>query len=101
MVLNSDMRSERSFRERVYFRLRILNIFLLPLLISSCIPDPLEVENVPKVKPQIVVSTQIIPNQSLVVFLTKTVGALEASDDSDPQDLLDQLAVNDAVITLT
>lgn len=76
-------------------------IAFLAVIASSCLTEPLEVENIPKVKSQIVVSTQIIPDQSLVVLLTKTVGALEASNDSDPQDLLDQIAVNDAIVTIT
>jgi hypothetical protein len=70
------------------------------LVAGACIPDPLEVSGIPKVKPEIVVSSQIIPDQSLVVILTKTFGALEASDDSDPQTVLNQIAVNDALVTI-
>ena len=70
-------------------------------IVIGCIPEPLEVDDVPKVKPQIVVSTQILPTQSLVVLLTKTVGALDASDDSEPEELLDQIAVTDAIVTVT
>jgi hypothetical protein len=70
-------------------------------LLSSCLPDPLEVNNVPKAEPQIVVSSQIIPDQSLVLLLTRTISALDASDDSDPQDLIDQVAVNDAIATVS
>src|SRR5688572_26321631 len=77
---------------------------VLPLLIfiaGGCLPDPLDVDGIPVVKPQIVVSTQIIPDQSLVVLLTKTFGALDASDDSDPEALLDQIAIDDAIVTIT
>lgn len=79
----------------------VLILFVLTGSLWSCIPDPLEVKNVPTVKPQIVVSTQILPGPSLVVLLTKTVGALDASDDSDPEELLEQIAVNDAFVTIT
>lgn len=75
--------------------------FAVLLVLSGCLPDPLDVSGIPVVKPQIVVSTQIIPDQSLIVLLTKTFGALDASDDSDPEELLNQIAVNDAVVTLT
>ena len=75
-------------------------LFTFLLMVWSCLPDPLDVDGIPVVKPQIVVSTQIIPDQSLVVFLTKTFGALDASDDSDPQALLDQIAINDAAVTI-
>lgn len=70
------------------------------LLSGSCLPDPLEVESVPIAETEIVVSTQIVPDQSLMVLLTRTFGALEASDNSDPEVLLDLIAVNDAVVAI-
>lgn len=70
------------------------------LTLGSCLPEPLDVKSIPVVKSQIVVSTQIIPDQSLLVLLTRTFGALDASDDSDPQELLDLIAVNDALVTI-
>jgi hypothetical protein len=79
----------------------IVVIALGSILFSSCIPDPLEVRGVPGMKPQIVVSSQILSDQSLVVLLTKSFGALDASDDSDPEELLDQLAINDALVIIT
>jgi hypothetical protein len=91
---------------KIFFRKRIISlskslIFLLSVgLVSGCLPDALDVTGIPVVKPQIVVSTQIIPDQSLVVLLTKSFGALDASDDSDPEVLLDQIAINDAVVTI-
>lgn len=78
--------------------------YFIPLMLTvltGCLPDPLTVDGIPVVKPQIVVSSQIIPDQSIVVFLTKTFGALEASDRSDPETLLNQIAVNDATVTIT
>ena len=74
---------------------------LLVFLQASCLPDPLEVKDIPVVKPEIVVNAQIIPDQSLLVLLTKAFGALDASDDSDPEKLLNQIAVNDALVTLS
>lgn len=76
-------------------------ISLLLILLTRCIPEPLDVDVIPVVQPQIVVSTQIVPDQSLLVLLTRTFGALDASEDSDPEELLDQIAVNDAVVTIT
>lgn len=75
-------------------------LLLAAALLCRCVPDPLEVEGVPQLKPRIVVSTQIVPDRSLVVLLTRTFSALEASDDSDPQDLIDQIAVTDARVFL-
>ena len=84
---------------------KLTKIFLMVVLISTmvtaCIPDPLDVDGIPTVKPQIVVSTQIIPDQSLVVLLTKSFSALDADSDSDPAVLLGEIAVTDARVTLT
>lgn len=66
----------------------------------GCLPEPLDVGGLPVVKPQIVVSSQMIPDGSLLVMLTKTFGALDASDDSDPEELLNQIAVTDATVML-
>jgi hypothetical protein len=76
-------------------------LVLIAFSFWRCLPEPLEVDGLPVVKPQIVVSTQIIPDGSLVVLLTKTFGALDASDDSDPELLLSQIAVEDATVTLS
>jgi hypothetical protein len=75
-------------------------LLVCALLVWGCLPEPLDVDGIPVVKPQIVVSTQIIPDQSLIVLLTKTFGALDASDDSDPEELLNRIAVNDAIVTI-
>lgn len=72
----------------------------LSLLFVRCIPDPLEVRGIPIVKPQIVVSSQIVPDQSLVILLTKSFGALEANENSNLQDVIRQIAVNDAVVVI-
>jgi hypothetical protein len=96
-----------NFSEAMWVRLllwRHLKIrysaLMFTLVVCSCLPDPLDVDGIPVVKPQIVVSTQIIPDQSLIVLLTKTFGALDASDESDPETLLKQIAIVDAVVTI-
>lgn len=78
-----------------------LYILLLLLASSSCLPDPLEVDDIPALKSEIVVASQIIPGQGMVVLLTKTIGALEASEDSDPEELLKQIAVDDAIVIIS
>jgi hypothetical protein len=80
-------------------------LLVLGLLVGSCLPEPLPVDGIPVLTPQIVVSTQIVPDQlpeeSFVVLLTKSFGALDASDDSDPYELIQQIAVDDAVVSIT
>jgi len=78
----------------------IMYLLIGGTIVWSCLPEPLDVKGIPVVKPQIVVSTQIIPDQSVVVLLTKTFGALDASNDSDPEELLKQIAIDDAVVTI-
>lgn len=69
-------------------------------LMMSCIPDPLEVTDIPSNTPKIVVSSQLIPGQVVAVLLTKSIGALDANDNSDPQLLLNQIAITDATVFL-
>lgn len=80
--------------------IKVIVLIIMSFAITSCLPEPLSVDGIPVVQPQIVVSSQIVPDQSLVVALTRTFGALEASDDSDAQELLDQIAISDAVVTV-
>lgn len=79
---------------------RMIGICLCTVWMLACIPEPLPVGDLPQLQPKIVVSTQVTSNQSVVVLLTKSVGALEASEDDDPQDLINQLAIDDAVVTV-
>jgi hypothetical protein len=72
----------------------------LTATLLGCLPDPLEVDSIPFVKPKIVVSTHLVPNESLLVLLAKTFSALDANDDSDPELVLQQVAVTDAIVTL-
>jgi hypothetical protein len=92
---------------KVFIR-RMLNCFygsviavIAALGFSSCMPDPLDVDDLNLPGTRIVVSSLILPDNSVAVLLTKSIGALEASDDSDPRDLIPKIAINDAVVTIT
>jgi hypothetical protein len=74
---------------------------VMAFVLLSCIPDPLEIDGIPVVKPEIVVSTQIIPDRSLLVLLTKTFGALDGVNDSVPDAFLEQIVVSDAIVTIS
>jgi hypothetical protein len=67
----------------------------------SCMPDALEVSNLKVADTKIVVSSLILPDSSVAVLLTKSIGALEANDDSNPQALISEIAINDASVTIT
>jgi hypothetical protein len=78
----------------------VVVLCLLTAALSGCLPDPLPVDDIQALKPRIVVSTQIVPDQSLVVLLTRSFGALDANNDSDIEVLLEQIAINDATVIL-
>jgi hypothetical protein len=82
---------------------KIITYFItasIALVVIACTPDPLPVKNIPTLTPHIVVSTQTVPDQSIVVLLTKSVGALDAGKNSDLQTLLAQIVVSDALVTV-
>lgn len=69
-------------------------------MLSSCLPDPLEVDNVPMVKREMVVASQMLPEETLLVLLTRTFGALEIGGNNNIGEILDKIAVNDALVTI-
>jgi hypothetical protein len=70
------------------------------LALASCIPDPLLVDEIPQLKPKIVVSTQMASDQTVLILLTKSIGALDASGDTDIEQLLEQITINDAQVII-
>lgn len=78
----------------------VIILCFVVITVASCLPEPLAVDNIPQLKPRIVVSSQMTTDQSVAILLTKSVGALEASDDSDLSDLIEQIALDDATVTL-
>ncbi|MBL7865111.1 MAG: DUF4249 domain-containing protein [Cyclobacteriaceae bacterium] len=70
------------------------------ITMAGCIPDPLEVGDIPSLKPVLVISSQVMPGQRLSVLVTKSIGALDAGRGSDLQALMSQVAVMDAVVTI-
>ena len=83
------------------FALKGTGPLLLILVLTSCIPDPLELKDIPDVEPEIVVATQMVSNRSVLVLLTRTFNALELRDDVDEEEFLRQIAINDAVVTIS
>ena len=101
MDLNSESLILRKYSITILWKVIRFFILIVPIMLWRCLPEPLDVDGLPVVKPQIVVSSQMISDQSILVLLTRTFGALDASDDSDPEELLKQVAINDAVVTIT
>lgn len=76
-------------------------LIVMMSVLGACIPDPLEVDNVPSLPPKIVIGSQVVPGQGLLVYVTRSVGALEAGWGSELEPLLQQIAIVDAVVTLS
>lgn len=70
------------------------------LALAGCLPEPLPVSDIPTLQTKIVVSSQIVPDQGLVVLLSKSIGALDAGADSDDEEILRQIVIDDAIVTL-
>lgn len=94
-------RMEQRKEIRSWQGLALSGVLFTMIVVCSCQPEPIPIDGLPEATPQIVVSTQIIDDQSLVVLLTKSFGALDASSDSDLEELLNQIAVNDALVTIS
>jgi hypothetical protein len=75
---------------------------VLLLIVSSCRPEPIEIKIDP-LEPEVVVFSQVIPGSFMTVALTKTISALEFSEeegDSVSQDMINQLLVADATVSI-
>jgi hypothetical protein len=73
---------------------------LMGVFCFGCIPEPLPIENLPKLTPKLVVSSQVLPEVGLVVLVTRSIGALDAGENANPEDLLAQIAIADATVVL-
>lgn len=76
------------------------SLCLLTTLLLSCTPDPLEVDQLIFLETEIVVSSLILPDHSVAVLLTRSIGALEANKESDPRALIEDIAINDADVSI-
>jgi hypothetical protein len=91
--------------ESVFKTLKIIlyrsALFMLIGVVNfGCIPEPLPIENLPKLTPKLVVSSQVLPEVGLVVLVTRSIGALDAGENSNPEELLAQIAIADATVVI-
>jgi hypothetical protein len=85
---------------------RILRPALLPALalaLHACIPDPVEIE-IPQAEPKLVVASQMLPGNFLLVNVSRSFGALEYSQDQSDtlsDDLLERILADSARVVLS
>jgi hypothetical protein len=92
-----------NFKDRMTYKpisRKATYLLLVLMFLQGCLPEPLPVTNVPTLTPRVVVSSQLIPETGLVVFLSKSFGALDAGEDSDDEELLEAITITDALLLL-
>jgi hypothetical protein len=86
---------------RIFRLLKIISKYCLGLFVlMSCSPDPLKLEQVNSIHPEIVVSSQILPNNTVVILLTKTVSHLEVSAQPETRIPIEKISVDDATVKI-
>ena len=82
--------------------IKYLVFISIVVLFSACRPEPLEID-IPRLDPQVVVFSQVIPSALMTVALTQTIDALDFNEeegDSLSQGILDALLVSNATVTI-
>ncbi len=77
----------------------IVLIFLAGIL-SSCLPDPLPVDNVPILENTVVVGSQEFPDEFMAISLTRSFGALDAGPRSNIEEVLDELLIDSVEVSI-
>ncbi len=72
---------------------------MIIVVMTSCIPDPIEVRNVVEEKPKIVVSSEIL-GSTVTILLTKSIGPLDANANTSWVSLLTDIVVSDATVRI-
>lgn len=78
-------------------------IYILPAIITllvSCRPEPIPIK-LPSSEGQIVVASQIIPNTTMVLALSRSFSALVPTDTGAGNDLLSQILVTRGLVTVS
>lgn len=80
-------------------KVTVVMVLMSLFFLSACTPDPLELDGIGGAKSEIVVSSQILPDGSLAVFLSRTFSSIEAQ--ANQQGSLENLAIEDAIVTVS
>lgn len=75
-------------------------LFLLLVVLMGCIPESLLIEVAPA-EPKLVIASQIVPGDFMVVFVTRSFSALEGNGDSLSTDFLEKILVENADVRLS
>lgn len=76
----------------------LMMAFILSLF-SACRPEPLNID-IPQLEPKIVVASQIVPPDALLISLSKSFSALTDIEDDSTGEALNQLLIRGASVSL-
>lgn len=80
---------------------RSMAVTVAVIMLMSCEPAPLDVDNLKIPETGIVINSMILRDSSVAVLVTQSMRPLQATDESDPRKLVASVAINDATVTLT
>jgi hypothetical protein len=78
----------------------IFAVIIIMMMCVACLPEPLELTDVPAPNPKIVVSSQGMPGYPVAVLLTRSISALDGNEDSEPIELLTKVMITDATVRI-
>lgn len=69
---------------------------------KSCTPPPIDIDNIPAHEPKLTIASQIIPNQIMVVAVTRSFTVLDGASEEDTiaQSFLDSVLVEHALVVV-
>ncbi len=77
---------------------------IITLFVVSCQPKPLDIE-LEQAPTKLVIASQVIPNSIMLVYVSKSFGALDYSEDESGDtsklDMLEKIMVKDANVTIS
>jgi len=80
----------------------ILLTIIAAFSLLSCLPDPIDIE-IEEAESKLVISSQIIPDQVMIISVSRSIGALDYSVENGGNsiELLNELLVSNAFVTVT
>lgn len=83
----------------------IFSLVALAIIATSCLPDPIPI-HIEEAESKLVISSQVIPDENMIVSVTRSIGALDYSSNDEsitgiPTDLIEKILVDNAIVTIT
>ncbi|MBI1183322.1 DUF4249 family protein [bacterium] len=81
--------------------MKLLSFILIIYLAVACLPEPLEID-VPQAESKLVISSQVVPNNNIVIAVSRSFSALEGKGNKQSDaDGLDKYLIEHALVVLS